>query len=138
MMEENITAKCVICGKSFTPYYCKRNTQITCSKECRVLYNRKTALAKYYSDITANREKNRITSRIRRSGICNCTLCGKPIIHSYKPGDIKVRMHKECVIKDCINTLNAGKILTSAQRQRIYARGYTLNEFKVEFAKELS
>lgn len=136
-MEKNTTRACVICGKSFVPYPAKRDTQKTCSSACRKKYNSKRASAKYYANLEANREKNRTNRRAQRQGSSICKICGKPIIHSFDLGDIKVRMHRECIIDDCLQTLKAGKTLTHTQWQRLYARGYTVTEFKTEFANEL-
>ena len=84
-----------------------------------------------YAASEAHRKKNR--ERQRAKAVTYCRLCGKPIERNYSTGHKDTsRMHDECVYKDILETLKAGKPLDTKQKSRLEFRGYTVAEFKEE------
>lgn len=124
--------KCVICGKEYEPYHCYGKRQRTCSPECRKEY------ARIYARNNPKRyvymEKCKENAKQRRNGSVICRICGKPVYRTFTIGEGSPWMHYECVINDCIKTLRAGEKLSKKQLMRLDTRGYTLTEFKEEFA----
>lgn len=122
---------CVICGNEYEPYAGQTHRQQTCSKECRKQYQ-----------IKRNNEYKR-THKKQRSAVARkyingrviCRICGQPIFRDFIDGihASVSTMHDECVFADAAETINSGNHLNNAQIQRLYARGYTLKEFKEEF-----
>lgn len=115
---------CVICGESYIPY--NNGRQKTCSLKCG------KALKKQY----ANRyQKEHRISSLKYSEMHSnriCKLCGKRIEPVRLEG-MRIpsnHMHEECVISDCVKTLESGERLSGAQYQRAYSRGYSLDELK--------
>lgn len=122
--------QCIICGKMFTPVPKHATTQITCSVECRKLYQQE------YS------RKDEIRARARERGRRNsktmCLICGKRINRNPEAcvGKLSTsRMHDSCVFEDCAKTVLASKTLTKAQAERLYYRGYTIKAFKKDLKK---
>lgn len=121
--------KCAVCGRLFEPRKNLVNKQMCCSEECRVIYRKE--VSREYAASEAHRKKNR--ERQRAKAVTYCRLCGKPIERNYSTGHKDTsRMHDECVYKDILETLKAGKPLDSKQKSRLEFRGYTLAEFKEE------
>lgn len=114
--------KCVICGSDFEPRRNTYKTQICCSKKCSYI-NHKTLSREW-----ARRHKDVISQKVRAKNITNCLICGERVMHNVK--GLKPRMHTECIIEDCLATLESGKTLTLLQQKRAYSRGYTVNDLK--------
>ena len=127
--------KCVICGKMYEPY---RNGQKTCSAECRKEMMRREAREYWHAHKDEMHEKQRKRARAKHNGRTKCMICGEPIIRTWIYGEGKPRTHTECVIKDCIKTINAGKYLDHTQSQRLYRIGYTIGEFMEEYRDEIT
>lgn len=125
----NMIKRCIVCGKSFTPVANHSSVQILCSEECRKIRQKER------HDTEEFRKKCR--DRCRAKAITLCTLCGKPIERNYSSGHKEnCRMHDKCVFEDCKNAILSGEKLTRAQSERLYRRGYTVKEFKVEISEE--
>ena len=122
--------KCVICNKEYKPYAGQETRQKTCSPECRRKYKA------MYSNEYKKREYVKRASRIRMrkaiEGRTKCSICGKSIYRNWELGASTKTMHDECVFADAAETLRAGNELSNVQIQRLYARGYTLKEFREE------
>ena len=127
--------KCIICGKMYEPYRCYGERQLTCSPECRKEY------AKIYAKNNPKRyeymEKTKERARQKRNGHVICRICGKPIYRTFELGEGSPWMHYECVINDCISTLQKGEKLSRKQLLRLDARGYSITEFREEFKDEI-
>lgn len=130
--------KCVICGSEFEPRYNLINRQICCSKKCTrqrnlELNNYKYATSEDYRIKRASYQKAK-----KKAKVHYCKLCGKPIEIEYKVGAVsKKTMHVECIIADCIETLETKGVLTRKQYQRLYAIGYTLKDFIEDYEVEV-
>lgn len=126
--------KCVICGKEYEPYAGQETRQKTCSPECRQKYK------SMYSNEYKKREYVKRASRIRMrkaiEGRTKCRICGKPIFRDWELGRSTKTMHDECVFADIQETIQSGSELSNAQIQRLYARGYTLKEFRKEMREQ--
>ena len=121
--------ECVICGKMFEPAPRHKNWQKTCSIECRTIYN------KEYDMSDRNLKKRR--ERYRNTKNAYCRLCGKPIIRKHDVDNLSTtRMHDSCIYLDCKKTLDSGEILSKAQAERLYYRGWTIKEFKKALTKD--
>ena len=127
--------KCIICGKMYEPYHCYGERQLTCSVECRKEYGRRYAKTnpKRYEYM----ERMKQNARERRNGHVICRICGKPIYRTFELGEGSPWMHYECVINDCIKTLQKGEKLSRKQLLRLDARGYSITEFREEFRDEI-
>ena len=127
--------KCIICGKMYEPYRCYGERQLTCSQECRKIYARQYAKTnpKRYEYM----ERMKQNARERRNGHVICRICGKPIYRTFEFGEGSPWMHYECVINDCISTLQKGEKLSRKQLLRLDARGYSITEFREEFKDEI-
>lgn len=127
--------KCVICGKMYEPYVGYGKRQLTCSPECRKEH------ARIYAKNNPKRyeylERQKQVKRKRTNGHVICRICGKPIIRTFAPGEGSPQMHYECVIDDCISTLQEGEKLSRKQLLRLSARGYSITEFREEFRDEI-
>lgn len=130
--------KCVICGKDYEPYVCYGKRQKTCSKECRQAYIKQCRNNHYYGLTEEQKKKAKMQIREKRNGLVKCIICGKPVFRELYEGEPLPRMHEECVKSDCINTINQGKALNKAQQSRLYARGWTITEFREEFKDEIT
>ena len=129
--------KCVICGKEFEPYYGTPG-QVTCCGECRVIYNKNIG-RKYDHDNRAwILEKSRDEKRRKNNGKVICKICGRPVYRDWNSVTDHGHMHDECIYDDVIDTLRSGDKITMLQRQRLYSRGYTVEEFIAEFGEELN
>lgn len=115
-------AECILCGKEFNPY---NSRHIYCSKECCYSETLRKKSEEYY-ECEDVRRKKKIYERKRST--CYCKICNKPIKRVFIHDHEKTQMHDECIIKDCVETLKAGKKLSTCQRQRLYSRSYTIRE----------
>ena len=127
--------KCVICGKMYEPYHCYGKRQLTCSPECRKEHAR--IYAKNNPKRYEYQERRKQVKRELTNGHVICRICGKPIIRTFTAGEGSPWMHYECVIDDCIKSLQKGEKLTTVQKQRLCARGYSVTEFREEFKDEI-
>ena len=128
--------KCIICGKQFEPYKPMANRQKCCSRECSKVYGRQ--YNKEHYDYNSNHERYRQRMKNRKPVMCR--ICGKPIERALDArGYVRSQrwMHQECVFNDIMMTIAKGEEVSTAQRQRLSANGYTLKEFKQEFKKEI-
>ncbi|WP_407397759.1 hypothetical protein [Treponema sp.] len=118
---------CKICGKEFTTNH---HNKLTCSKECSdrnkndrykmMTSEKKQELREYYE------------SRYQPKSICR--ICGKVVEQAVlSTRRTSKRYHDDCVIKDCLATIYAGKAISKSQQLRLYSRGYTIKELKEEF-----
>ena len=126
---------CVICGKEFEPRHNLKERQKCCSAECSAVLKKQIGhiyRETHQSEIRAKRKK----MRVQHLRDCRCWICGQ---HIDKPitGErvSNIRMHDECVYRDAVNTLNSGGQLSDKQKLRLYARGWTVTEFKEEVRK---
>lgn len=120
-----MTKICIICGKPFTPVLRHATRQITCSPECRAIYRSE------YNKTPEFRARARERGRRRSNTLC--LICGKRIVRDPTACVDKLstsRMHDTCVFKDCAKTILNHQILSRAQAERLYYRGYTIKEFK--------
>lgn len=122
-------AQCVICGREFEPYVC-RPSQKTCSEECRKVYVRRYQRECYKNMTDDIRTRHKLHIREKRNGSVICILCGKPVFRCVNTAEKFPRMHEECIYRDCAKTLMNGEPLSKAQHSRLYARGWTVTEFK--------
>ena len=130
--------ECPICGKEFEP---KQSNYSICSPECRKIYarqyqkkyhdeNREALLAKkktqpsYLKKLAENRKKQHL-----------CSICGKPVQWDRYRHPLR---HDECVLTEIISSVNAGNRITDAQYQQLQARGYSIKEFRAEYADILT
>lgn len=116
-----MTRECMICGKEFETNH---GTKKFCSKECAAINHRQVAKDWY-----------RIHGKVYRkqsNGIVLCRICGEPIYRNVGIRSTSI-MHDECVFKQCKDVLQAGEKLSTAQIQRLSARGYTQKEFIEEY-----
>ena len=127
--------KCVICGKMYEPYHCYGERQLTCSQECRKEYARQ--YAKNNPKQYEYKERYKRMKRIRTNGHVICRICGKPIYRTFELGEGSPWMHYECVINDCISTLQKGEKLSRKQLLRLDRRGYSITEVREEFKDEI-
>lgn len=127
--------KCIICGKMYEPYHCYGERQLTCSQECRKEYARQ--YAKNNPKQYEYKERYKRMKRIRTNGHVICRICGKPIYRTFELGEGSPWMHYECVINDCISTLQKGEKLSRKQLLRLDRRGYSITEFREEFKDEI-
>ena len=114
--------KCKICGKEFQTNH---HSKITCSKECS---------EKNHNDWykTLSSEEKTKAKKYKPTSVCR--ICGKIIEQTVtSTGRTAKRYHDDCVIKDCLSTIYAGKHISHEQQLRLYARGYTIKELKEEF-----
>ena len=130
--------KCVVCGRTFEPYVCYGARQKCCSKECRKEYISKNRINQYYALSPEQKRKYRMHVRERVNGHVKCKICGKPVYRDMYDGEPLPQMHDECIKSDCINTIGQGKALNKAQQSRLYARGWTITEFREEFKDEIT
>ena len=125
--------KCVICGKEFTTNH---HSKKTCSFDCQSRNNKQLA-KKSYEKIKADpakMEELRERQRCRYKPISVCRICGTPITQSTtSTGHTAKRYHDDCIIKDCLSTIYAGKVLSHNQQLLLYSRGYTIKELKEEY-----
>lgn len=127
--------KCIICGKMYEPYHCYGERQLTCSQECRKEYARQ--YAKNNPKQYEYKERYKQAKRIRTNGHVICRICGEPIYRTFELGEGSPWMHYECVINDCISTLQKGEKLSRKQLLRLDRRGYSITEFREEFEDEI-
>lgn len=127
--------KCIICGKMYEPYHCYGERQLTCSQECRKEYARQ--YAKNNPKQYEYKERYKQMKRIRTNGHVICRICGEPIYRTFELGEGSPWMHYECVINDCISTLQKGEKLSRKQLLRLDRRGYSITEFREEFKDEI-
>lgn len=67
--------------------------------------------------------------------IIHCKICGKEVKPEYSVyGPSYRRMHEECIIEDCMKTIDEGKTLSKKQYMRLYTLGYNKTEFIEEYA----
>lgn len=122
--------KCKVCGKEFTPAARHERVQQICSDECRT---------KNWCNLAKEPENlKKMRDRQRQKSFTICRICGKQIIRNYDldRNASTSRLHDECVFEDCRKTILAGKTISHAQQLRLYARGYTIKEFKAEMNEE--
>lgn len=119
--------KCKICGKEFQTNH---HSKITCSQECS-----KKNHEEWYKMLSPE-GKQKLKERYKKNyqSTSVCRICGK-IIEQDMAADRRTqkRYHDECVIKDCLSTIYAGKRISQSQQLRLYSRGYTIKELKEEF-----
>lgn len=119
----------------YEPYHCYGERQLTCSQECRKEYARQ--YAKNNPKQYEYKERYKQMKRIRTNGHVICRICGKPIYRTFELGEGSPWMHYECVINDCISTLQKGEKLSRKQLLRLDRRGYSITEFREEFEDEI-
>lgn len=119
----------------YEPYHCYGERQLTCSQECRKEYARQ--YAKNNPKQYEYKERYKRMKRIRTNGHVICRICGKPIYRTFELGEGSPWMHYECVINDCISTLQKGEKLSRKQLLRLDRRGYSITEFREEFKDEI-
>ena len=119
----------------YEPYVGYGKRQLTCSPECRKEY------ARIYAKNNPKRyeylERQKQVKRERTNGHVICRICGKPVFRTFQIGEGSPWMHYECVINDCISTLQKGEKLSRKQLLRLDARGYSITEFREEFKDEI-
>lgn len=118
---------CEICGREFEPYYAAVKTQRICSsEECKREFRKK-----YWKTHSRTEYKIKKKKEIRAFGCARCRICGEPLRRPEALNERarSTRMHEECILKDCAHTYTATGKLTTTQKQRLYAKGYTLREF---------
>ena len=118
---------CEICGKEFEPYYAAVKTQRICSsEECKREYRKK-----YWSTHSRAEFVIKKKQEIRTVGCARCRLCGEPIRRTAAINQraSSSRFHEECILKDCAHTYMVTGALMTAQKQRLYTRGYSLKDF---------
>lgn len=116
-----MTKICKICGREFETNH---GTKKLCSKNCAVINKRLQA-----------KEWYRIHGRVykkQKNNIVLCRICGEPIHRTCGIRSTSI-MHDECVFRQCKDVLKAGEKLSTAQIQRLSARGYTQKEFIEEY-----
>lgn len=115
--------KCKICGKEFETNYRRKSC---CSEKCAEINKRE--ITRQWNKLHAADYR-----RAKRKGISVvCRICGEPIYRDINKRSTAV-MHDECVFRQCAEVLTKGERLTTAQIQRLYARGYTKKEFIEEY-----
>lgn len=126
-----ITKKCIICGKEFVPYYGAVKRQKLCQDpECLRIHKDNYARIHYQNEREEARFKEKV--RHRRKSVVLCRICGRQIIRNT-PLELRAStstMHEECVFRDCVKTIAAGKNLSGMQQQRLYARGWSTKDVK--------
>lgn len=119
--------KCVICDAEFTPAMPNNaKRQICCSPECSKEHNRRLAKERQATDKYRKHAKELYKKRSENHTLCR--LCGKPTISG--PTGWKSHYHDECILDDCAKTIKSGRKLTKTQYNRMYTRGYTLDDLK--------
>lgn len=126
-----MTKQCVICGKEFEPRYNLVNRQKCCSRECSKKQHK--IYSKNYSRTEKERQRQRDWRKEHTKNHTLCRICGKPTVAEYTRN--KPHYHEECVVADCVETLRNGNKLSRAQYQRLYVKGYTMQEI-YEIAKQ--
>jgi len=117
-----MTKNCKICEKEFET---NNRRKVCCSAKCADINKR--IITKQWNEL-----HSRDYQRNRKNGCTLCRICGKPI-HRDVHKRSTATMHDDCVYKESAEILKAGKKLTDAQVQRLYARGYTIKEFIEEY-----
>ena len=126
-----ITKKCIICGKEFIPYYGAAKTQKLCQDpECLRIHRNKASHMRYLNE----QEEAKLNEKIRqrRKSVVLSRICGRRIVRDT-PLELRAStstMHEECVFRDCVKTIAAGKNLSGMQQQRLYSRGWTTEDVK--------
>lgn len=121
------TVKCKICGKEFQTNH---HSKITCSQEC----SNKNRFDRYKMMSKEEKQKTHEYYASKHEPKSVCRICGKIIEQNVtSTGHTAKRYHDECVIKDCLSTMYAGKRISHSQQLRLYSRGYTIKELKEEF-----
>lgn len=120
--------KCVICGKAFTPRYNLEKSQKLCGDPVCIKEYRKKYRKEYNKENT-QRRKNLYVKKHQYT--TKCKICGMPTKYNEITHG-RPQYHEECVVLDCLETLKAGEKLTSAQVNRLYARGFEVKELKME------
>lgn len=117
--------ECKICGKVFKTEFSRK---LTCSPECANINKRQNTNRWNKMHHTAYQRK-------RQNGHVICKICGAAVFRDYVSRTTK-QMHDECVYRDCLKTLEADGVLNKTQVQRLYSRGWTLEEFKNEYMEK--
>ena len=133
-LREPVEKVCMLCGKTFST---KRPQALLCSPECK----RENRLRYGREHYVENREKYMEMAKAKRRAEYKpkgeCILCGELVIQEWIGGVRgRRRMHDECIIEDTKKSIRNGMKLTSAQAQRLRARGITLTELKQEVMEE--
>lgn len=116
--------RCDICGT----LYNKTNRSLVCSEECRKIYYRRFWKSEEY------RTKIRQYQRARQK-VKICEYCGKQV-KIDTTGITKPRVHEQCVVDYCMKYIAAGIPVPNKHYQRLYVRGYTVEELRSEIENE--
>ena len=119
--------KCIVCNAEFTP--AARNNekrQICCSPECSKEREKQLTKERQNTDKYKKRAKELYKKRSKNHTVCR--LCGKPTVTGSTGW--KSHYHDECILDDCSRTIESGRKLTKAQYNRMYTRGYTIDDLR--------
>ena len=128
--------QCKICGKLFLKTCSMKQT---CSPECshqNMLNNQRRKRLEYYGDmkeVTLAKER----MYYHKNTKSRCKICGE-LMQRDPSGErlhSKPQMHESCILHDCAVTLAKGENLSKKQFLRLQSRGWTLTEFREEYAQ---
>lgn len=130
-----VVKKCIVCEAEFAPAPNHINRQICCSRECRVKRNRQLDKERSHTETFKKRRQD----EYRRHSMdhTKCRLCGEPTTINLSTG-YKSHYHDECILDDCAKTLRSEQKPTNAQYNRLYYRGFSMEDVREWMKKNYS
>lgn len=113
-MEEKKQKFCEVCGKPLLS-----GKALTCAGECNRIRARKKRT-----------EYNRLAKQRKQK----CSICGGTV-YPEAEGTEWFRLHYNCIIEDCADTLKGGHPLNTLQYQRMRRRGISIADVQ-EFLRQ--
>lgn len=127
--------KCVIYGKEFTTnHHSKKTCSFVCQNKNKKLLAKKSYEKAKTDPVKMEEIRKKASGRYKPVSVCR--ICGKIIVQTLtSTGHTAKRYHDDCIIKDCLSTIYAGKVLSHNQQLLLYSRGYTIKDLKEEFVR---